>query len=100
MMSETNYKNLALAELYSAFCEKKNTLILFHARPDADAAGSAFALRMILEALGSRAWCICDGVLPDRLKFLAEPMQNSTSEADIPADFAVEREETLSFAPY
>lgn len=90
-MSETNYKNLTLTELYSALQEKKNTLILFHARPDADAAGSAFALRMILEALGSRGWCVCDGILPDRLKFLAEPMQNVTSEGDIPSDFEIER---------
>ncbi len=90
-MQEQNYRDLTLPELYSALSERKDTLILFHARPDADAAGSAFALRLILEAMGSRAYCICNGELPDRLKFLAEPIQSSTVEASIPSDLVIER---------
>ncbi len=98
MTEANNYRDLTLSELYAELCEKKSTLILFHARPDADAAGSAFALRMILEELGSTAYCICDSDLPQRLKFLSEPMQERTDEASIPSDFLPQRIVTVDTA--
>ena len=54
-----------------------DTLILMHRNPDGDAVGTAFALRELLGALGSRAWCVCEGELPARLRFLAAPVQES-----------------------
>lgn len=88
---EKIYRDMTLGEVYESLSEKKNTLILFHARPDADAAGSAFALKMILESLGSRAWCVCDTPLPERLKFLAKDLQESAELSSVPKDFDIER---------
>ena len=69
----------------------KNTLILFHTRPDGDAVGSAFALKLLLEAAGSRAWCVCVNEVPQRLNFLSEGLQDSALPEAIPNDFAAER---------
>ena len=65
-----------------------DTLILFHRNPDADAVGSAYALKKILEALGSRAFCVCSGELPDRLRFLMRDEQESVLPEAIPSDFS------------
>ena len=54
-----------------------DTLILMHRNPDGDAVGTAFALRELLGALGSRAWCVCEGELPARLRFLAAPVRKA-----------------------
>ncbi len=71
--------------------EGGNTIILFHARPDGDAVGSAFALRQILTAMGMRAWCLCADEIPHRLRFLTDGLQESVLAASLPADFSVER---------
>ena len=69
-MSE--FLSLSLPELCERLSERKNTLILYHARPDGDAVGSAFALKKILEAMGMHAFCRCVDKIPSRLAFLAE----------------------------
>ena len=61
------YRQLSLDELCDRLAEKKNTLIVFHARPDADAVGSAFALREILCAMGIPAMCACASGLCDSM---------------------------------
>lgn len=71
------YRQLTMDELCDRLAERKNTLIVFHARPDADAVGSAFALRALLSAMGIPAMCACADEVPDRLRFLAEPAQGS-----------------------
>ena len=53
------YAALTFEEIITRISEPKNTLILFHRNPDADAVGSAYALKKILADLGSRAWCVC-----------------------------------------
>lgn len=68
-----------------------DTLVLFHRNPDADAIGSAYALKKILEALGSRAVCVCAGEVPERLRFLLCGEQDSVLPEAIPADFSAER---------
>lgn len=85
------YKNFSFSEVCDILCEKKNTLIVFHARPDGDAIGSAFSLRLILQAIGMRAYCICETEIPRRLAFLTKGIQESLLEASIPEDFEIER---------
>ena len=71
------FKSLTLDEVCDLLCEKKNTLIVFHVRPDADAVGSAFALRELLVAMGIPTMCACSDEVPERLRFLMEPAQGS-----------------------
>lgn len=68
-----------------------DTLILFHRGPDADAVGSAFALKKLLSDLGSRAWCLCSDEIPTRLQFLTDGKQSSVLADSIPEDFNVSR---------
>ncbi len=68
-----------------------DTLVLFHRAPDADAVGSAFALRLVLESLGSRAYCISPDEVPERLRFLMNGEQESALMENLPADFVPAR---------
>ena len=74
------------------------TCILFHAHPDADAIGSAFALKLILEQLGSPAYCLCADEIPDRLRFLTEGMQHSVLLSSLPCGFENARVITVDSA--
>lgn len=76
-MAYTNFKELSFEALCEKLCEDKNTLILFHSRPDADAVGSAFALRELLCAMGINAICTCSDEVPERLSFMTEDVQGS-----------------------
>ncbi len=80
-------KDISFENVISLLKEKKDTLILFHVRPDADAIGSAFGLRFLLEALGSRAYCISSDEIPSRLRFLTDGIQDSSLSSSIPTDF-------------
>ena len=73
----TNFKSLSMDELCERICKPKNTLIAYHVRSDADAIGSAFALREILLAMGIPALCVCADEVPDRLRFLTDSAQGS-----------------------
>lgn len=85
------FRTLEFEELVSYLEQPADTLILFHRNPDADAVGSAFALKKVLSDLGSRAWCVsCDDV-PLRLRFLMHGEQESTLVDSIPADYNVSR---------
>lgn len=91
-MNKTNEcRKLTFDEVYAELKQPKNTLILFHARPDGDAIGSSFALKLLLEAAGSRVFCMCQNQVPQRLKFLGEGIQESTLPEAKPADFVPER---------
>jgi phosphoesterase RecJ-like protein len=85
------YAALTFEEIITRISEPKNTLILFHRNPDADAVGSAYALKKILADLGSRAWCVCGEEIPARLRFLCDAEQESVLPEQIPEDFAAER---------
>lgn len=63
----------------------EQVVILFHARPDGDAVGSAFALRRALALRGCDAWCVCPHELPARLRFLVEPDGEEAQESVLPS---------------
>ena len=71
------FKRLSLEELCERLCENKKTLIIYHVRSDADAVGSAFALRELFRLMNIPAVCVCSDEVPERLKFLSEDAQGS-----------------------
>lgn len=71
------YKRYSFDELCLKLCENKTTLIIFHCRPDADAVGSAFALRELLRLMDIPAICACADEVPERLRFLTDGVQGS-----------------------
>ncbi len=73
----SNFQSLTMDELCLALCENKKTLIIYHVRSDADAIGSAFALRELLRLMDIPAICACADEIPDRLRFLTDGVQGS-----------------------
>ncbi|MBQ9760307.1 MAG: bifunctional oligoribonuclease/PAP phosphatase NrnA [Clostridia bacterium] len=86
-----NFPSLTLDELIARLEVPQSTLILFHRNPDADAVGSAFALKTILEELGSEAFCVCQNEIPARLRFLTNDEQESVLPEAIPEEMEIER---------
>ena len=70
-----DFKAFSLEELCEKLCQDKKTLIVYHSRPDADAIGSAFALRELLTMMGIQTICACEDEVPARLSFLTEDVQ-------------------------
>ena len=87
----TNPTHLSFEELCERLEIPQSTFILFHRNPDADAVGSAFALKSVLQNLGSHAWCVCANEVPARLLFLTDGEQESVLPEYIPDDFEIER---------
>lgn len=83
-----SYFDLTLDQLCDELEKPKKTLILFHARPDADAIGSAFALKLLLEEMGNEAYCLCENEIPERLRFLIENIQKSVLLSSLSNDFS------------
>ena len=82
------FKALSFDELCQRLCENKRTLIIYHIRSDADAVGSAFALKEILRLMGIPAYCACSDEIPERLQFLADGTQGSVLlDKDLPIDY-------------
>ena len=88
-----SFKALAFEELCERLCENKRTLIIYHVRPDADAIGSAFALRELLTMMGIQAICACADEVPTRLLFLSEDVQGGVVLDD---DFLLGHERVIS----
>ncbi|MBO7310558.1 MAG: DHH family phosphoesterase [Clostridia bacterium] len=72
-----NFVSLDMDALCNRLCENKKTLIIYHERSDADAVGSAFALKEIFRLMGIFSMCACADEVPERLKFLSEDTQGS-----------------------
>ena len=73
----------ALAE----FLRGSDEITIFgHVSPDGDAAGSAIAIKLALEAMGKRAFVVLPGGLPARYAFL--PDGERVLDADSPRPFA------------
>ena len=72
-----NFKKLSLDELCDRLCRNRKTLIIYHVRSDADAIGSAFALRELLKLMDIPAICACGDEVPERLSFLTDGVQGS-----------------------
>ena len=87
------FKALTLDNIARELTIPKKTLIIFHARPDADAIGSAFALRELLRVMGVPVYCACSDELPDRLAFLADGVQGSVVLED---DLIIDYERIIS----
>ncbi len=89
MTSDMQYPRLTTADVCDALCawaeDGARAVILFHARPDGDAVGSAIALRLLLEEMGMSACCLCADEVPRRLHFLTQGVQASFDEAALPA---------------
>lgn len=94
----SNPSALTLSQVCDRLTPAANTLIIFHDRPDGDAAGSAFGLRLLLEAMGSRAWCICSSEVSGRCRFAVEGLQDSVLPCSIPDNFEIERIVTVDTA--
>ena len=95
---KTSFKPLSFYALCEALKENKSTLIICHARPDGDAIGSAFALKLILQKLGIESYCVCEDEVPRRLRFLTAPIQSGSLASAIPDGFAPERVITVDTA--
>ena len=92
------YKQYQLDDICRLLIEKRNTLILFHVRPDADAIGASFALKLVLESMGMNVICACENEIPSRLAFLTEKHQKSAKFENIDPSFEFERVITLDTA--
>ncbi len=66
------YRNLSAREAAEILKSLKAPVVLMHARPDGDTAGSCAALIKILRALGIEAQYASADKIPDRLAFLLE----------------------------
>ena len=88
-MNEFNV--LTMEQVCKELKKAKNTLILFHSRPDADAIGSAFALKLLLEEMGSEVQCVCEHEIPSRLSFLTDGLQRSALLSSLDREFEFER---------
>ncbi len=70
-MSELKqFDRLTPADIADIFERCRRVMIIAHRAPDGDAIGSSFALKIILEALGITAVCVCPDECPERLRFL------------------------------
>ena len=86
-----NYRKLTLTETAARLPRQESVLILLHRHPDGDAVGAGFGLKLLLEAMGCTAYCVCEDEIPERLRFLAEGMQESIRVENLPADFTPTR---------
>lgn len=93
-----NYKEYTLDEVCKFFAEKKNTLIIFHVRPDADAIGASYALKLVLEAMGTKVLCTCESEIPSRLAFLTDKHQKSARFDNLDGNFEFQRVITVDTA--
>lgn len=92
------YREYQLDDVCRLLIDRKNTLILFHVRPDADAIGASFALKLVLEAMGTNVLCACENEIPSRLAFLTEKHQKAAKFDSIDQNFEFERVITLDTA--
>ncbi len=96
--NDLQFRALNLTQTALELAKRQDTLIVFHANPDADATGSAFALKLILESLGMRAYCVCSSGIPKRYRFLTDELQESALYESIPEDFTDYRVITVDTA--
>lgn len=83
-------QTLTLEQAADRLAGLERVLILYHARPDGDAVGSAFALRRALMLRGCDAWCVCPHEVPARLRFLVD-LDGEDAQASVLVDGLPER---------
>lgn len=97
-MQTTDFRDLSSAEIIAYLSDPCPTLVLCHARPDADALGSAMALSLWLQKKGSPARVVCADEIPERLRFLTAGVQDSVLLPSVPAGFENARVITVDTA--
>ena len=98
MSDQATHRALSYTQAALLLSKKQDTLIVYHANPDADAIGSAFALKLMLEEMGMRAYCVCSSDIPKRYRFLTKDIQSRATYESIPADFTNYRIVTVDTA--
>ncbi len=88
-----HFQALTMEQVCDRLCQNRRTLIVYHARPDADAIGSAFALRELLRLMDIPAICACDDEVPERLRFLTDGVQGSVL---LDEEMALDHERVIS----
>ena len=83
----SDFRSLTLQTLCAELRPSENTLVVIHRHPDGDAVGSGFGLRLLLEAMGCRTYCVCEDEIPERLRFLVGDKQESILPENLPEDF-------------
>ena len=77
-----SYNKLSIAEIAKNLKEwagdNKSLLIISHRAPDGDTLGSAFALKLVYEAMGGKAHCTCKSEGTPHLRFLYEGQDEIT----------------------
>ena len=94
----TDFRALTVTETVERLREPAPTLICFHARPDGDAVGSAFALSLWLSAMGSECYCVSADEVPQYLSFLIAGLQESVLPESIKTGFENARVVTVDTA--
>ena len=94
----TEFTALSYCQVVEELRRPVPTLVLFHQRPDGDAVGSAFALAVLLRALGSKAYCLCADEVPEHLSFLTADKQQSVGKDSLPKGFENARVVTVDTA--
>ncbi len=67
--------------------QHSRAVVIFHARPDGDAVGSAFALRTLLECMGLQVRCLCADRVPARLRFVTDGIQDDVRAEALETEF-------------
>lgn len=86
-MMQSEFPTLTLEEAAQQLLSANRILILIHRNPDGDAAGSAFALKRMLCAMGKPAHVVCADPLPKRLSFLLWEQEDCHYAADMEAAY-------------
>lgn len=88
---------MTITEIATELKKVKSALIFSHNRPDGDTVGSATALRLALQKLGVKADIVCNGDIPDKLKYLTgtefytkTPKENEKYQAHVSVDCSTE----------
>lgn len=84
------YKKLDLSTLAKLVKKKKNTLIICHQNPDPDTLGSAFALKELLNYLGSPARVACSDTPSKKFDFITGKESLTYRELDYERIIAVD----------
>lgn len=97
-MSEKSYRKISISEAAGRLTIPKDTLIIYHARPDGDTVGSALALCEAVSFFGSRAYVAGSDEIPERLRFLCPEGFESALYENLPEGFVPERIVTVDAA--
>ncbi|MBR5444768.1 MAG: bifunctional oligoribonuclease/PAP phosphatase NrnA [Clostridia bacterium] len=83
---EEQFPAITLEEICDILEDSPRMLILTHVNPDGDCIGSAFGLKLIVEAAGGSARCVSPSELPKRLRFLMSGQEDMLLGEDEPLD--------------